>query len=89
MHDPVDHELTRLTTLRAPPALDAIEADVFATLDEQARQRVAGRTAGLWSVAGALALGLAGGSMLAEPAPAASPIGIDGTLAPSTLLLGR
>lgn len=89
MHDPFDDGLTRLTALRAPATLDDIEAAVFAAIEEQARQRTAGRAAGMWSIAAALALGLAGGTMLASPAPAASPIGVDGALAPSTLLLGR
>lgn len=89
MHDPVEQGLTQLTALRGPPALDAIEGEVFAALDEQARQHGAGRAAGMCSVAVALAIGLAGGTMLAQPALAAGPLGIDAALAPSTLLLGR
>lgn len=92
MHDSVDQGLTRLAALRAPAALDAVEAEVFAAIDDQARQRQAGRTVGMWSVGAALALGLAGGTSLAgevAATPAASPIGVEGTLAPSTLLLGR
>lgn len=89
MHDPVEQGLTQLTALRGPPDLDAMEAQVFAALDEQAGQRGAGRAAGMCSVAVALAIGLAGGTMLAQPALAAGPLGIDAALAPSTLLIGR
>ena len=92
MQDSVDQGLARLATMQMPPSLDDIETIVFATIDENARNRAAGRTIGAWSVAMALALGLVGGTGFGigvTPAQAASPIGIDGALAPSTLLLGR
>ena len=88
MNDPIDADIARLSAMATPPALDGLEAGVFAAIDERARSR----TVGLWSVAGALAIGLAGGGLIAgsaAPAQAATPFGIDGGLAPSTLLLGR
>jgi ABC-type xylose transport system permease subunit len=90
MDDPIDARLAGLTRMTMPPALDRLEANVFAALDEEARHRSAGRMIGLWSVSAALILGLIGGASLGGGvAKAAGPIGVDDTLAPSTLLLGR
>jgi hypothetical protein len=95
MDDPVDDGLARLARMTAPPALDRIEATVFAAIDDEVRHRAASRKIGLWSVGAALALGLVGGSGLGGIGPgggmaqAAGPIGVDDALAPSTLLLGR
>lgn len=91
MQDPVDDGLRRLAAMPMPPSLDGLEADVLAAIDRQARDRVTGRAIGVWTVGAALALGIAGGASLggATPARAASPIGVDGAWAPSTLLLGR
>lgn len=96
MQDPVDNGLNLLAAMPVPPTLDGLEANVFAAIDENARNRMAGRAIGAWSVGAALALGLVGGTSLggagfdgATSARAASPIGVDGALAPSTLLLGR
>ena len=92
MQDPVDDGLTRLATMPVPRALDRVEASVFDTIADNVQLRRAGRTVGRWSVIAALALGIVGGTApvgRGARAHAASPIGIDGTLAPSTLLLGR
>lgn len=90
MDDPVDDGLARLAGMAVPPALDRLEAQVFAAIDDDARHRASSRTIGMWSVAAALALGLAGGTSLGGgAAQAAGPIGADAALAPSTLLLGR
>lgn len=88
MNDPIDADLARLRAMAMPSVLDGVEAGVFAAIDDRARSRAVG----FWSIAGALAIGLAGGGLIAgsaAPARAATPLGIDGTLAPSTLLLGR
>ncbi len=88
MNDPIAVDLARLRAMPLPPALDGLENSVFAAIDDRARSR----TVGLMSIAGALAIGLAGGGILgssAAPAQASTPIGIDGALAPSTLLLGQ
>ncbi len=90
MDDPVDKGLARLAAVAMPPALDRLETRVFVAIEDEARHRASGRAIGLWSVAAALALGLAGGTSLGGGvAQAAGPIGVDDTLAPSTLLLGR
>lgn len=90
MDDPVENGLARLARIAVPPALDQLEANVFAAIDDDARHRASSRTIGLWSVGAALALGLIGGTGLGGGmAQAAGPIGIDDALAPSTLLLGR
>ncbi|KQN32138.1 hypothetical protein ASF00_05250 [Sphingomonas sp. Leaf34] len=89
MQDAVNYRLTQLAAMPVPATLDALEADVFATIEKNARSRMTSRTIGAWSVGAALALGLFGGISLgsgATPAQAASPIGIDAALAPSTLL---
>ncbi|GAA3708983.1 hypothetical protein GCM10022268_17870 [Sphingomonas cynarae] len=90
MDDPVEDGLARLAIMAVPPALDRLEANVFAAIDDDARHRASSRTIGLWSVGAALALGLIGGTGLGGGmARAAGPIGIDDALAPSTLLLGQ
>jgi len=92
-HD-VDDQLNRLAQ-RSIPDLATLEAEVFATIAENARNRVTGRAIGIWSVGVALATGVVGGATLegsivpAHAAAQAGPFGIDTPLAPSTLLLGR
>ncbi|MBJ6121871.1 hypothetical protein [Sphingomonas mollis] len=95
MPDPIDHAATLCAAL-PPVPLDGLESRVFAAIEDRAREATAARRAGLWSVAAALAIGLTGGGLAAREmaggamaARAASPIGIDAMLAPSTLLLGR
>ena len=95
MANDVDDKLSRLAQ-RPIPDLETLEADVFATIAENARNRTTGRAIGIWSVGVALATGVVGGATLAgsiapahAAAQAAGPFGIDAPLAPSTLLLGR
>ena len=95
MANDVDDQLSRLAQ-RPIPDLETLEADVFATIAENARNRATGRAIGIWSVGVALATGVVGGATLAgsiapahAAAQAAGPFGIDTPLAPSTLLLGR
>lgn len=91
MRDDIEERLHRLAS-GLSRSLDTLETDVFAAIAATTRESAAGRAVGTWSVAAALALGLAGGSTLAtlsSPAQAAALIGIDTPLAPSTLLLGQ
>ncbi len=92
MQDPVDEGLTRLAAMPVPRALDGVEASVFDAIAENARSRHTSLLVGRWSVGTALVLGLIGGATPighGAPAQASIPIGIDGALAPSTLLLGQ
>lgn len=96
MPNDVDDCLSRLARSPVPATLDTLEAGVFAVIADDARRDASGRAVRIWSITAALVVGLAGGSTLAgslvptqASAQAASIIGIDTPLAPSTLLLGR
>lgn len=92
MQHSVDHELDRVRAMRTPLSLDLVERNVHAAIEDRSRHDAAGRAAGICAVIAAAMLGVAGGTLLAEPvaaAPATGPIGAAGALAPSTLLLGR
>jgi hypothetical protein len=91
MQDMLDTNLARLTAQPVPVGLDGLEDRVLARI-AAAPPAGSGRSIRLLGGALALLLGVASGGMLAPDATAAhaaAPIGLDGALAPSTLLLGR
>ena len=87
MPDPFDLDLTHLAA--APAGLGDMEAAVLARI-AATPARAGGGMVGTLAIAAALAIGVGGGILGGGATPAvAAPIGIDGALAPSTLLLGR
>ncbi len=79
-----------LTDLAAPPAaLEAMETAVLARIAATSPQ-AGGGIVGTLMIGAALAVGVGGGVLAGGTSPAiAAPIGVNGALAPSTLLLGR
>ncbi|MET0269735.1 MAG: hypothetical protein ABW173_04820 [Sphingomonas sp.] len=70
--------------------LDGLEAAVLARIGAMPPARAGGGMIGALAIAAALAIGVGGGILGGGVSPAlAAPLGMDGALAPSTLLLGR
>lgn len=84
--DEIDAALSRLAQAPVPPALDGLEARVFARISAAPPSRT-GLGVGVIAVA-ALAIGMAGAGIPAAAGTAAplSPLGPGSPLAPSTLL---
>lgn len=88
MIDPIDPNLRLIGAARLPDGIAGIEDAVLARL-AAAPAGSDGRIAGALGIAIALILGIGGGMVGAGAASASAPLGMDGALAPSTLLLGR